>query len=183
MAKKKSVKKAKTMKKAKKAKAAPLRGRGKKVAKKKPVKEVKKAAGKKKAKAMKQAPKKAVKKVAPKKVAASKPTLPKVSKVVPTIVNKPQKKAVKLAKPDAGNKRPAGVITHYYDKIGVGVLKLAEPIHVGDMIRIRRGEFEFTQIVKSMQINRKPVAAAKANDDVAIKVDKPAHEGARIFKA
>lgn len=91
--------------------------------------------------------------------------------------------ATKLAMPIPASDRPVGVITHYYDKIGVGVLKLREPLKIGEMIRVQKGEFSFTQAVTSMQIKRQKVQQANANDDVALKVEKPAHEGARIYRA
>jgi hypothetical protein len=93
-------------------------------------------------------------------------------------------KAVKLSLPTAAIDRPhVGVVTHYYDRIGVGVLKLRAPLKVGDLIRVQKGDTIFTQTVTSMQINRQKVQQANANDDVALKVDKPAHEGAKVYKA
>ena len=179
MAKKKVAKK--TAKKAKKVKAAAKRV----VKKAKKVLKVKAQPSPRLRSAGKHAP---AKKPMPKPMAKPQKTagLPSVfTKAMPHMAGKqPEKKAQRLAlQPDASGKKPVGVITHYYDRIGVGVLRLAEPIRVGDMIRVKKGDTEFTQKIVSMQINRKQVEKANANDDVAIKVDKPAHEGSRIYKA
>jgi hypothetical protein len=179
--KKKAVKKVKKMKVSKK--------KTKKTVKK-VRKVVKKAKKMKKTKAVKKPVKKMAK--AKKPMAKKAPMMKPVSRP-PMVVKKPLPqvmqsrptagKAIHLSLPRAAGDRPLGVVTHYYDRIGVGVLKLAEPLKIGDAIRVQKGETIFTQTVKSMQINRKQVQQAKANDDVAIKVDKPAHEGARIYKA
>lgn len=66
-----------------------------------------------------------------------------------------------------------GTITHYYDKIGVAVLKLAKgSLKVGDSIKLtsKSGE-EFTQEIKQMQIDRADIQTAKAVDVIGLKVD------------
>lgn len=78
--------------------------------------------------------------------------------------------------------KEVGVVTHYYDKAGVAVVKLAAALKVGDMIKIRRGEREFEQTVVSMQIDHKQIASAKKGQEVGMKVAEEAREGARIVK-
>ena len=75
-----------------------------------------------------------------------------------------------------------GRVTHYYDKIGVVVVKLSDNRSTGDAIKVSKGEDEFTDVVGSMQINQEPVSSAKAGQEVAIMLSKPAKQGARIFK-
>lgn len=196
---KKAVKKAKkAVKKMKKAvkkvkKAAKKAKKPAKKAMKKVKKAVKKAPkkAKKAVKNVKKAVKPAQKAPAVKKAPAAKPAAPAVRKAplpymrAPVIpVRQPTTGgATKLSMPMPAVDRPVGVVTHYYDKIGVGVLKLREPLKVGELIRVQKGDTTFTQTVSSMQINRQKVQQANANDDVALKVDKPAHEGARIYRA
>ena len=45
-----------------------------------------------------------------------------------------------------------GKITHYFDKIGVAVVELADSLNVGDLIRIKGVTTDFKQKVSSMQV-------------------------------
>ena len=59
-----------------------------------------------------------------------------------------------------------GKITHYFDNIGVAVIKLTGSLKVGDTINIKGTTTDFTQEVDSMQVNHKPIQTAKKGDDV-----------------
>lgn len=74
-----------------------------------------------------------------------------------------------------------GVITHWYDKIGVAVVKLTGRLRRGDRVRIKKGDEEFEEVVSSLQINHQDVASAKKDDDAALKLSQRAREGAEIF--
>ncbi len=74
-----------------------------------------------------------------------------------------------------------GTITHWYDKIGVGVIKLTKSLAKGDKIKVKKGDDEFEEVVSSMQINHADVTSAKKGDDAAIKFSKRATEGAAVF--
>ena len=74
-----------------------------------------------------------------------------------------------------------GKIIHYYDKIGVAVVKLKDALKVGDQIKIVRGEEEFTQEVASMQVEHKNIQEAKKGDEIGLKVDQPTKEGAEVY--
>ena len=50
-----------------------------------------------------------------------------------------------------------GVIVHYYDKIGVAVVKVLTPIKVGDRIKISGHDKEFEQEIASMQVEHKNI--------------------------
>jgi len=76
-----------------------------------------------------------------------------------------------------------GTVTHWYDKIGVAVVKLAGALKKGDKIVVKRGEEEFEDTVSSLQIDHKDVAAAKKGDDAAIKLSQKAKEGSLIYTA
>lgn len=75
-----------------------------------------------------------------------------------------------------------GTITHWFDKIGVAVIKLSDALSVGDRIKVRRGDEEFEDTVASMQIDHQEVASAKKGDDAAMKLSHKAHEGALVYK-
>lgn len=76
-----------------------------------------------------------------------------------------------------------GKVTHWYDKLGVAVVKLNSALKVGDQIKVKRGDEEFTDTVDSMQLDHKPVDSGKKGDEVAVKVSKQAKEGAEIYAA
>lgn len=76
-----------------------------------------------------------------------------------------------------------GKVVHWYDKIGVAVIRLAGVLKVGDRIRVKRGETEFEETVSSMQFDHKPVEAGKKGQEVAVKLSSPAKDGAAICLA
>ena len=119
--------------------------------------------------------KKTVSKKSTKKIAIRK-TKPKKS-----IIKK--KNAVKqiIIKPTSKGKL-IGRIAHFFDKIGVTVIKLNAPLVVGDRIQIIGGETDFQQTVKSMQIEHEQITKAKATDEIGMKVDKKVREGYKVFK-
>ena len=75
-----------------------------------------------------------------------------------------------------------GKVVHYFDKAGVAVVKLSGSIAVGDAIKIRKGENEFTDIVQSMQIDHEPVTSAQFGQEVAVKISQKTKEGASVSK-
>ena len=75
-----------------------------------------------------------------------------------------------------------GKVIHYYDKIGVAVIRLEGKVAVGDIIKIVRGDDEFEEKVASIQIEHEEVKSAKKGDEVAIKVSQRAKEGAAVSK-
>ncbi len=76
-----------------------------------------------------------------------------------------------------------GTITHYYDHIGVAVVKVTKPIAVGDTVKISGHGCEFTQVVTSMQKDHKELKKAKKGDDIGMKVDQIVKPKDEVFKA
>ena len=75
-----------------------------------------------------------------------------------------------------------GTIIHYYDKIGVAVVKVLTSIKVGDRIKISGHDKEFEQEIASMQVEHKNIEKAKKGDDVGMKVDQPVKDGDEVYK-
>jgi putative protease len=75
-----------------------------------------------------------------------------------------------------------GKITHYFDKIGVGVIELSDKLKVGDIIRIVGGEVDFDQTVDSIQIEREEIKEGKKGDSVGLKLNQKVHDGYRVYK-
>lgn len=78
-------------------------------------------------------------------------------------------------------KLKVGLVSHFYDKIGVAVIELTAPLAVGDTIEFEKAEF--SQTVSSIQIEHEQVNAAKKGQAVGLKVDKPVKAGEVVFKA
>lgn len=77
--------------------------------------------------------------------------------------------------------RRIGKITHYFAKIGVGIIELTDTLRVGDTIHIQGATANFTQTVGSMEVEHEPVQEAKAEQVVGIKVGDRVHEGDAVF--
>ena len=78
-----------------------------------------------------------------------------------------------------------GEITHYYDKIGVAVVKLVSgDLKVGDKVKLTdsQGE-EFEQEIKSMQIEHAKIEIAKKGDEFGLKVNKSVKDKSAVVKA
>lgn len=80
------------------------------------------------------------------------------------------------------NEKPVGEITHYYSKIGVGIVKLNDALKLGDKIKIKGHSTEFEQNVDSMQIDHEEVEEAKPGDVIGFKVNDKVREGDELFK-
>jgi len=77
--------------------------------------------------------------------------------------------------------RPIGKITHYFGKIGVGIIELTDTLKVGDTIHIRGAHTDLTQTVGSMQIEHDKVEEAAAGKVIGTKVDDRVREGDEVF--
>jgi len=76
-----------------------------------------------------------------------------------------------------------GTITHYFGKISVGIIKLRSTLRIGERIHIKGAHDNFTQTIKSMQINHADVSMAGKGDEIGIKVPAPIHENDRVYRA
>lgn len=81
----------------------------------------------------------------------------------------------------AEKEKQVGTVTHWYDKIGVAVVKLTGKLEKGDKIIVRKGDEQFEDTVSSLQIDHTDVNSAKRGDDAAIKLSHRAKEGAAVF--
>jgi len=78
--------------------------------------------------------------------------------------------------------KPIGKITHYFPKVEAAILKLTAPLKIGDKIKLKHGEEEFEQEVKSMQVDHTDIKSAKKGDEVGIKVDQKVKENWGVYK-
>lgn len=76
-----------------------------------------------------------------------------------------------------------GAVEHYFSHVQVAAIKLMKgDLSVGDTIHIKGHTSDFTQLVDSMQIDKKSVQTAMQKSDVGIKVKEHAREGDVVYK-
>lgn len=78
--------------------------------------------------------------------------------------------------------KPVGEVTHYYDKIGVAIVKFNKAVSVGDKIKFKGANVEFEQEIESMQFDHKEIKSAKKGQEIGIKVDQKVHEGNEVYE-
>lgn len=75
-----------------------------------------------------------------------------------------------------------GIITHYYSKIGVAVVKLTRnSLKVGQTIHIQGNSTDFTQQISSIQIAHKNIDTAQKGDEFGLKVSEKVREGDKVY--
>ena len=82
---------------------------------------------------------------------------------------------------DEGKK--VGVVTHFYDKIGVGIVKFDSGVKLGDKLKFVGHDHDFEQTVGQMQFDHKDIETAKKGQEVGIKLDNKVKEGDQVFLA
>ena len=80
---------------------------------------------------------------------------------------------------DKGKK--VGIVTHYYDKISVGIIKLDQPIKPGDTLHFEGHRTNFDQVVNEIQFNHQPVVKTEKGQEVGIKVDQKVRENDQVY--
>ena len=75
-----------------------------------------------------------------------------------------------------------GKVVHFYDKIAVAIIDLGKGgLKVGDEIKFKRGDQEFSQKIESLQVEHQEVEQVKKGDSFGLKVSKPTKPGTLVF--
>lgn len=74
-----------------------------------------------------------------------------------------------------------GEITHFYTNIGVGIIKLSEPLKVGQTVRIMGATTDFEQEIKEMQYDHENIEEGEAGQEVGVKVKDKVREGDEVY--
>jgi putative protease len=80
------------------------------------------------------------------------------------------------------DRKKIGRITHYFTKIGVGVVELSDEVKVGDKIVIEGPTTSFEQEITSMQIENESVDVAKAGESIGLEVKDRVRESDIVYK-
>ena len=76
-----------------------------------------------------------------------------------------------------------GIVTHYYDKIGVAIVELDGLLAVRDKVRFtKNGEYLFEQEITEIQVGHKKLESANKGTLIGIKTREVVPEGTEIFK-
>jgi hypothetical protein len=75
-----------------------------------------------------------------------------------------------------------GTVTHYFPKVRAGVIKLKKPLAVGDVIKIKGHTTDFTQAVKSIQIDHVSLDNAKKGDEIGLLVNSRVRRHDAVYK-
>lgn len=76
-----------------------------------------------------------------------------------------------------------GEVTHFFPAISVAAVELAEGgLRIGDSIRIVGHTSNFTQEVRSMQIDHNPVESAETGNLVGVEMVERARVGDLVFR-
>jgi len=172
-------------KKATRKKTARKKAGRKKTARKKTTKKAtrKKAARKKTAK--KASAKKAARKKTPAKKAArsqevAPPATPKPSEAVEAAEAAPELEAAEVA---SSAPTRIGVITHYFGRVGAGVILIeSDELRVGDTIHVRGHTTDFYQRVNRIEVDHAPVKAAGPRQSVGVEITQRVREHDEVFK-
>lgn len=79
-------------------------------------------------------------------------------------------------------KKLVGKISHYFTKIGVGVVELSDELKVGDRISIEGATTNIQQTVDSMQIEHQNVQSAGSGQSIGLKIVERTREGDLVYK-
>ena len=130
------------------------------------------------------AKKKAIKRKIIKKAIKKKPVKKSVIKKA-----KPAKKILKKKAPAEKTKKAVkeekgflGEVAHYFPKVKAAVIKLKAPLAEGDKIKIKGHTSDFTQIVKSLQIDRVVISSAQKGDEIGLMVESRVRKGDKVTK-
>ncbi len=76
-----------------------------------------------------------------------------------------------------------GRVTHYFTKIGVGVVEITKgTLNVGDTIHMKGHTTDLTQKVESMQIEHEFVQSAKAGQSIGLRTNDHVREHDVVYK-
>ncbi len=79
-------------------------------------------------------------------------------------------------------KKPIGEITHFYNKIGVAIVKFNRNVEKGMMANFKGTHTDFSQKIDSMQFDHKDIEVAKKGQEVGIRVSEKVHEGDKVYE-
>jgi len=81
------------------------------------------------------------------------------------------------------DKKPIGEVTHYFNNLGVAIVKFSKAVSTGDTVLFKGATTDFTHKVDSMQLDHEEVDKAKKGQEIGIKVAERVRAGDQVFEA
>lgn len=78
--------------------------------------------------------------------------------------------------------KPIGEVTHFYDKISVGIIKLKASLKLGEILHFKGRKADFVQPITSMQLNHKPIQKAGRGKVIGVHVNQKVEEGDLVYR-
>lgn len=76
-----------------------------------------------------------------------------------------------------------GMVTHYYGRPHVAVIKCADDIPLGTHVQFIGATTDFEEDIDSMEYEHHPIIFAKQGEEIGIKVEQRVREGDRVYIA
>ena len=74
-----------------------------------------------------------------------------------------------------------GTVSSFFSHVSVAAIKLTDKLKIGDKIHIKGNTTDFTDVVNSMQIEKKEVEEAIKGDHIGIKVPEKVRPNDKVF--
>jgi len=78
-------------------------------------------------------------------------------------------------------KKEIGLVSSYFEHVGVAAIKLSGKLDVGDKIHIKGNTTDFEKKIDSMQIEKVGIKKAKKGDHIGIKVPEKVRPNDKVF--
>ncbi len=75
-----------------------------------------------------------------------------------------------------------GQVTRYFSRIGVAGIKLTDTLCEGDTIHIVGHTTDFTQEVRSMELENEPITKGQPGQEIGLKVHERVRLNDRVYK-
>lgn len=83
----------------------------------------------------------------------------------------------------ANSKDQIGKITHFYSKLGVGIIKLTKGLKVGDTIQVKGNTSDFKQKIEEIQLDHKSIEKGEKGQEIGVKLNEKVRDGDVVFIA
>lgn len=79
------------------------------------------------------------------------------------------------------NLKEVGEVIHYYNSIGVAVIKVEDELHTGDKIVISGKKTDFSQYADSMEKEHEQISEAHRGESIGIRVIDPVRPHDKVY--
>jgi len=77
--------------------------------------------------------------------------------------------------------KKVGVVTHFYNKIGVGIVKFDQPVKIGVTLQFKGRATDFKQTISDMEFEHKKIQEVTKGQEVGIKLDNRVRENDLVY--